>query len=180
MVGVNGAGKTTSAAKLAQPVRSIEDKKVLLAARPTPSERPPSTSSRSGAGGLDLDVIAHQPGSDAGRGSIRRRGGRPLRGATDVVIVDTAGRLHYEVQPHGGDQEDPAGSSRGTTSPPRSQTIVLALDATTGQNGLIAGPGLHRGATGATASFSSKLDSSAKGGIVYRDSVRAEVSPCSS
>ena len=161
MVGVNGAGKTTSAAKLAR-LYLDQDKKVLLAAADTFRAAAIDQLQEWGRR-LDLDVIAHQPGSDAGAVAFDAVEAGVARGA-DVVIVDTAGRLHTKFNLMEEIKKVHRVVSRRV--PERSQTVVLSLDATTGQNGLLQARAFTE-ALECDGVFLAKLDSSAKGGIVF-------------
>ena len=161
MVGVNGAGKTTSAAKLAR-LYLDQDKKVLLAAADTFRAAAIDQLQEWGRR-LDLDVIAHQPGSDAAAVAFDAVEAAFARGA-DVVIVDTAGRLHTKFNLMEEIKKVHRVVSRRV--PEESQTVVLALDATTGQNGLLQARAFTE-ALECDGVFLAKLDSSAKGGIVF-------------
>ena len=167
MIGVNGAGKTTSAAKLAR-LYLDQDKKVLLAAADTFRAAAIDQLQEWGRR-LDLDVIAHQPGSDAGAVAFDAVEAAAARGV-DVVIVDTAGRLHTKFNLMEEVKKVHRVVSRRV--PERSQTIVLALDATTGQNGLIQAPGLHRGAQ-VRRRLSRQAGQLGQGWYRVRDRVRA-------
>ena len=161
LVGVNGAGKTTSAAKLAR-LYLEQDRTVLLAAADTFRAAAIDQLQEWGRR-LDLDVIAHQPGSDAGAVAFDAVEAAAARGA-DVVIVDTAGRLHTKFN-----LMEEVRKVRRVVSrrvPEESQTVVLALDATTGQNGLLQARAFTE-ALECDGVFLAKLDSSAKGGIVF-------------
>ena len=161
MVGVNGAGKTTSAAKLAR-LYLDQDKKVLFAAADTFRAAAIDQLQEWGRR-LDLDVIAHQPGSDAAAVAFDAVEAAFARGA-DVVIVDTAGRLHTKFNLMEEVKKVHRVVSRRV--PEESQTVVLALDATTGQNGLLQARAFTE-ALECDGVFLAKLDSSAKGGIVF-------------
>ena len=161
MVGVNGAGKTTSAAKLAR-LYLDQDKKVLLAAADTFRAAAIDQLQEWGRR-LDLDVIAHQPGSDAAAVAFDAVEAGVARGV-DVVIVDTAGRLHTKFNLMEEIKKVHRVVSRRV--PERSQTVVLSLDATTGQNGLVQARAFTE-ALECDGVFLAKLDSSAKGGIVF-------------
>ena len=161
LVGVNGAGKTTSAAKLAR-LYLDQDKRVLLAAADTFRAAAIDQLQEWGRR-LGVDVIAHQPGSDAGAVAFDAVEAASARGA-DVVIVDTAGRLHTKFN-----LMEEVKKVRRVVSrrvPEESQTVVLALDATTGQNGLLQARAFTE-AVQCDGVFLAKLDSSAKGGIVF-------------
>ena len=159
VAGVNGAGKTTSIAKLARLFKE-DGKHVVLGAADTFRAAAIDQLQVWGQR-LDVDVIAHQPGADPGAVAFDTLQAARSRGA-DVVIIDTAGRLHTkqnlmeEIQKvqrvlsrHGGD----------------SQRVILTLDATTGQNGLFQARAFTE-ALSCDGVFLAKLDGTAKGGIV--------------
>ena len=160
VTGVNGAGKTTSIAKLAHAAKS-EGKSVLLAAADT---------FRAGAieqiqiwgGRLDIDVIAHQAGGDPGAVAYDAIKAAKSRNV-DVLFIDTAGRLQTshnlmaELEKVGRVVEREAGDYE--------QRGILVLDATTGQNGLIQAKSFGA-AVRCDGVVLTKLDSTAKGGIV--------------
>ena len=160
MVGVNGVGKTTSIAKLAHWYKG-EGLSVILGAadtfRAAAIEQLQAWGSR-----LEVDVIAHQPNADPGAVTFDAVQAARARGA-DVVIVDTAGRLHTKLNLMEELKKINRVISRqaGTDS----QRVLLTLDATTGQNGLIQALSFVE-AVKADGVFLAKLDGTAKGGIV--------------
>lgn len=159
VVGVNGAGKTTSIAKLASLFRS-QNKGVVLAAgdtfRAAAIEQLQLWGTRVG-----VDVIANKPGGDPAAVVYDALQSASSRKA-DVVIIDTAGRLHTKFNL----MEELKKIKRvaGKSSPARIET-VLVLDATTGQNGLAQAKSFSE-AVEVTGVFLTKLDGTAKGGIV--------------
>jgi len=159
VVGVNGSGKTTSIAKLAKYHKS-QSRSVLLAAgdtfRAAAIEQLQLWASRIG-----VDVIANKPGGDPGAVVFDALQGASSRGAS-IVIIDTAGRLHTKFNL----MEELKKIKRIVAkSNPGSMETILVLDATTGQNGLA--QAIHFGeAVELTGVFLSKLDGTAKGGIV--------------
>ena len=160
MVGVNGAGKTTSIAKLAQ-IYKEEGKQVLLGAadtfRPAAIEQLQAWGRR-----LEIDVVAHQPGADPGAVAFDTLQAARARGA-DVVIIDTAGRLHTKVNLMEELKKiQRVLSSQGSRD---SQRVLLTLDATTGQNGLFQARSFTE-AIRCDGVFLAKLDGTAKGGVV--------------
>lgn len=161
VVGVNGTGKTTTIAKLAWRFSS-RGARVLLAAgdtfRAAAIEQLTTWASR-----IDVPVVAHAAGADpsavaydAMDAAIARR--------MDVVIVDTAGRLHTRSNL----MEELAKIRRtiGRRLPEATPEVLFVLDATTGQNGLAQARAFHESA-GLTGIALTKLDSSSKGGIVF-------------
>lgn len=160
VVGVNGSGKTTSVAKLAYSLKS-EGKTVLLAAADTFR-----------AGAIDqlkhwgekvgVDVVAHQPGADPGAvvyDALQAARSRQV----DEVIIDTAGRLHTKFNLMEELKKIRRVAAKNDTTAPHE--VILALDATTGQNGLTQSRYFTE-AVGVTGIFLAKLDGTAKGGIV--------------
>jgi fused signal recognition particle receptor len=160
VVGVNGTGKTTSIAKLAHK-HKLEGKKVLLAAADT--FRAAAIEQLQVWGDeLDVDVIAHQPGSDPGAVTFDAIQAALARGA-DVVIIDTAGRLHtkYNLM----EELKKIQRAAGKVISKAPHEVLLVLDATTGQNGLSQARRFTE-AVGVTGIVLAKLDGTAKGGIV--------------
>ena len=160
MIGVNGAGKTTTIGKLSQRLKG-EGKRVLLAAADT--FRAAAADQLSvWADLVQVDVIRHEQGSDPAAVVFDAMNAARARRA-DVVLVDTAGRLHNKQNLMNElnkirrvvDRECPEGSCE----------VLLVLDATTGQNGLIQAKQFGESA-GITGIVLTKLDGTAKGGIV--------------
>jgi fused signal recognition particle receptor len=160
MVGVNGTGKTTTIGKIAWHLRDELGKTVLLAAgdtfRAAAVEQLEAWGDRAGA-----DVIRAAEGSDPGAVAFDAVEAARARGH-DVVIVDTAGRLH--TQEHL--MEELAKVSRVIERqlPGAPHETLLTIDATTGQNGLRQAL-LFREAVDVTGIVLTKLDGTAKGGI---------------
>ena len=161
VVGVNGTGKTTSIAKIAARFAAEGDRVILAAAdtfRAAAIEQ-----LETWAGRLDLPVVAHKAGADPSAVVYDALDAAVARGA-DVVIVDTAGRLHTR---HNLMEE--LTKIRRTIDrrlPGVTPEVLFVLDATTGQNGLAQAKAFHE-ATGLTGIVLTKLDSTAKGGIVF-------------
>jgi fused signal recognition particle receptor len=160
-VGVNGVGKTTTIAKLAYRYRK-RGKTVLLAAadtfRAAAIEQLQIWGERAG-----VPVIAHQPGADPGAVAFDAISAALSRG-TDVVIVDTAGRLHTK---HNLMQElEKIRRVIQRKLPAAPQQVLLVVDATTGQNGL-AQARVFTSAVQVTHLALAKLDGTAKGGIAF-------------
>ncbi|MBI3997762.1 MAG: signal recognition particle-docking protein FtsY [Armatimonadetes bacterium] len=160
ILGANGSGKTTTIAKLAHRLRQ-EDRRVLLAAgdtfRAAAIEQLEIWGGRVGA-----PVIRHQAGADPAAVVFDAAQAAVARGA-DVLIVDTAGRLHTKVNL----MEELKKVNRVVTRalPAAPVERLLVLDATTGQNGLAQAKHFHD-AVGLTGLVLTKLDGTAKGGIV--------------
>ncbi len=160
VVGVNGVGKTTSIAKLAQ-LYTDDGKRVLLGAadtfRAAAIEQLQAWGERVG-----VDVIAHRPDADPGAVAFDTLNAAMARGV-DVVIIDTAGRLHSKVnlmEEVKKIQRVLARQDGGST-----QRVLLTLDATTGQNGLFQARAFTE-ALECYGVFLAKLDGTAKGGVV--------------
>ena len=160
VVGVNGVGKTTSIAKLAHRLKN-EGRKVLLAAgdtfRAAAVEQLEIWSKRIG-----VDIVRHQTGSDPGAVVFDAMDAATARGM-DVIIVDTAGRLHTKQNL----MMELGKISRVIQKriPEGPHEVLLVLDATTGQNA-ISQAKLFREVVGVTGIILAKLDGTAKGGIV--------------
>jgi len=159
VVGVNGTGKTTTVGKLALALAEEGKQSVLVAAdtfRAAATEQLVIWGERVGA-----QVVRHQQGADPAAVAFDGLASARARGA-DVVLVDTAGRLHTKanlmeelrklrrvLEREGGHVSE----------------VLLVLDATTGQNGL-AQAREFTGAVGVTGVVLTKLDGTARGGIV--------------
>ena len=160
VVGVNGVGKTTSIAKLAHYLTE-QGSRVLLAASDTfragAIEQLQTWGER-----LGVDVIAHRAGGDPAAIAYDALEAARARGM-DAVIVDTAGRLHTKQNL----MEEMKKISRvlARLDPAAPHETILALDATTGQNGLAQARSFTE-AMGCTGVFLAKLDGTAKGGTV--------------
>ncbi len=160
LVGVNGTGKTTSAAKLAWDLKK-QGKRVILAAADTFRA---AAIDQLGvwAGRAGVDLVKHQPNSDPSAVVFDAIDAARARGA-DVVIVDTAGRLHNKAHL----MQELGKIARVTQKAlgrPADETL-LVLDATTGQNA-ISQAKEFAGATALTGVILTKMDGTAKGGVV--------------
>lgn len=161
MVGVNGVGKTTTIGKLAH--QFVQNgKKVLLCAgdtfRAAAAEQLGIWAERSGA-----DIVRHEEGSDPAAVVFDALSAAKARG-TDIVIIDTAGRLHNKTN-----LMNELGKIRRIIDrelPEADVETLLVLDATTGQNGLVQAKEFKNTA-GLTGIVLTKLDGTAKGGIVF-------------
>jgi fused signal recognition particle receptor len=161
VVGVNGVGKTTSIAKLAALFKR-DGERVLLAAADTFRAAAIDQLKLWGER-VGVEVIAGRPGSDPGAVVYDAMEAARARRA-DVLIVDTAGRLHTKhnlMQELGKIRKVVQG--RDPTAP---HEVLLVVDATTGQNGLIQARAFAE-AVEVTGTFLAKLDGTAKGGIVF-------------
>jgi fused signal recognition particle receptor len=158
VVGVNGSGKTTSIAKLANGFKN-EGKRVILAAadtfRAAAIDQLKLWSERVG-----VDVVAHQAGGDPGAVVYDALQAAQNRQA-EVVIIDTAGRLHTKFNL----MEELKKIKLVSGKYNMSQEVLLVVDATTGQNGLAQARHFTE-AVGVNGIFLAKLDGTAKGGIV--------------
>jgi fused signal recognition particle receptor len=159
VIGVNGSGKTTSIAKLALKFKN-EGNTVMLAAADT-FRAAAIDQLQIWAQRVGVDIIAHQPGADPGAVVFDAMAAAKSRG-TQVLIIDTAGRLHTKTNL----MEELKKIKRITskTDPSAPHEILLVLDATTGQNGLSQAKNFTE-ATGITGIVLSKLDGTSKGGI---------------
>ena len=160
VVGVNGGGKTTSIGKMAHAYCSEGQSVVLAAAdtfRAAAIEQLEVWGERSGA-----HVVAHQQGSDPGAVAFDALSSAKNRKA-DLVLVDTAGRLHTKYNLMQELQKIKRVVSRFDPSAPHE--VVLVLDAVIGQNAVAQARQFIESA-GVTGIFLAKLDGSAKGGVV--------------
>jgi fused signal recognition particle receptor len=161
IVGVNGSGKTTSAAKLGKRFQD-SGKKIMLAAadtyRAAAVEQLQTWGNR-----LGLRVISGQPGGDPGavtydaiQSAVSRR--------DDIVLVDTAGRLHtrYNLM----EELKKVHRVSGKALPGAPHAVWLVMDATTGQNALQQAEAFKQ-AVEVTGVILAKLDSSARGGMAF-------------
>jgi len=161
VVGVNGVGKTTSIAKLAAAFKR-DGERVLIAAgdtfRAAAIDQLKLWGERTG-----VEVIASQPGADPAA-IVFDAIAAAQRRQTDVVLVDTAGRLHTKFNLMEELAKIRRTAGKFDTSAPHE--VLLVLDATTGQNGLTQAKTFAE-AVGVTSIFLAKLDGTAKGGIVF-------------
>ena len=160
VVGVNGAGKTTSIAKMAYRLKS-ENQQVMLAAGDT-FRAAAIDQLQIWADRVGVELIKHQEGSDPGAVVFDAISAARARKA-DVLIVDTAGRLQNKAN-----LMKEIGKVRRVIErelPEAPQEVLLVLDATTGQNA-ISQAKIFGEATGVTGIILTKLDGTAKGGIV--------------
>ena len=160
MVGVNGAGKTTSIAKLAHHFTQ-EGKKVILGAADTFRAAAAEQLEILGKQ-IGVDVISHEPGGDPGAVAYDSYQASKARGA-DVLIIDTAGRLHTKSNL----MEELRKVHRvlARLDPKAPHQVILTLDATTGHNGLAQAKSFKE-AVDCTGIVLAKLDGTARGGIV--------------
>jgi fused signal recognition particle receptor len=162
LLGVNGAGKTTTAAKLASSLKG-SGKSVLLAAADTFRAAAIEQLERWGER-IGVEVIRQAAGSDPAAvvfDAVKAATARSI----DVLIVDTAGRLHTKTN-----LMDELAKLRRVVErqlPGAPHETLMVLDAPTGQNGFAQAQMFHE-AIGLTGVCLTKLDGTAKGGIVVR------------
>ena len=161
VVGVNGSGKTTTVAKLAQHLRG-QNKRVMLAAADT-FRAAAEDQLKIWAGRVGVPVVSHQPGADPGAVVFDAMESADARGY-DVLLVDTAGRLHNK--PNLMDELAKIRRIISRRVPDGPHETLLVLDATTGQNGVVQAREFLQSA-GVTGLVLAKLDGTAKGGIVF-------------
>jgi len=161
VVGVNGTGKTTTIAKLAYRFKT-RGASVLLSAADT-FRAAAIDQLQIWARRVDVPIVAHAPGADPSAVVYDSLDAAAARRA-DVVIVDTAGRLHTKSNL----MEELAKVRRTIARrlPDAQPEVLFILDATTGQNGLAQARAFHE-STGLTGIALTKLDSTAKGGIAF-------------
>lgn len=161
MVGVNGVGKTTTIGKLAHQLRN-EGKSVLLCAgdtfRAAAAEQLAIWAERSGA-----EIVRHEEGSDPAAVVYDGLCAAKARDS-DVVIIDTAGRLHNKQNLM--NELNKIRRIIDRELPEADVETLMVLDATTGQNGLIQAKQFLE-TSGLTGIVLTKLDGTAKGGIVF-------------
>lgn len=161
MVGVNGVGKTTTIGKLAS-AYTAAGKRVLLCAgdtfRAAAAEQLGVWAERAGA-----DIVRHEEGSDPAAVVFDGISAARARGA-DIVFCDTAGRLHNKQNLM--NELNKIGRIIKRELPEADCEVLLVIDATTGQNGLIQAKQFAQ-AAGITGIVLTKLDGTAKGGIVF-------------
>jgi fused signal recognition particle receptor len=160
VIGVNGVGKTTSIAKIANYLKG-QGKKVILAAADTFRA---AAIDQLGiwADRVGVDMIKHEEGSDPASVVFDAAAAAKARGA-DVLIIDTAGRLHNKKNLM--DELSKINRVVGRELPDAARETLLVLDATTGQNAVIQAKEFSNTAE-ITGLVLTKLDGTAKGGIV--------------
>ena len=161
VVGVNGTGKTTSIGKLAHAYKSQGKKLVLAAAdtfRAAAIDQLKEWGQRAG-----VDVVAHKQGADPGAVVFDAMTAAEKRDA-DVVIIDTAGRLHTKANL----MEELRKVNRiiQRKYPDAPHEVLLVLDAATGQNAMHQAKYFTE-AVGVTGVVLAKLDGTAKGGVIF-------------
>ena len=159
VVGVNGVGKTTSIGKLAYRFRK-EGKKVVLGAadtfRAAAVDQISVWAERAG-----VDIVRQQMGSDPAAVAYDTVKSAVAKGA-DVVLIDTAGRLHNRVDLM--NELTKIRNSVGKALPGAPSEVMLVLDASTGQNAFQQAKEFAR-ATSITSLMLTKMDGSARGGV---------------
>ncbi len=162
VVGVNGSGKTTSIAKLAHRLKNLSNRKVLIAAgdtfRAAAIEQLQTWGQR-----VDVPVIANRPGSDPGAVVYDATAAAKARGF-EILLVDTAGRLqnNYNLMR----ELTKISEVSGNVVAGAPHEVLLVLDGTTGQNAIEQAKRFQE-ASGVTGVIVTKLDSTAKGGMVF-------------
>ncbi|MFQ5397984.1 MAG: signal recognition particle-docking protein FtsY [Anaerolineae bacterium] len=161
VVGVNGSGKTTTIGKLAQRYRENGRKVMLVAGdtfRAAAIEQLKIWSDRAG-----VPVIAGQPGSDPA--AVAYDGIRAARArGYDLLFIDTAGRLHTKFNLMKELEKVHGVCKKSVHAAPHE--VLLVLDAPTGQNALVQARKFKE-SVGVTGVILTKLDSTAKGGMVF-------------
>ncbi len=162
VVGVNGSGKTTSIAKMAHRLQNLSRRKVMIAAgdtfRAAAIEQLQTWGSR-----IDVPVIANRPGSDPGAVVYDATVAAKARGY-EILIIDTAGRLQNNFNLMR--ELTKISEVSGKVVPGAPHEVLLVLDGTTGQNAIEQAKKFQE-ASGVTGVIVTKLDSTAKGGMVF-------------
>ncbi len=172
VAGINGAGKTTSIAKLAWLLKEQMHKKVMVCASDT--FRAAAVDQLTiWAERIGVDIIKHKMGADPGAVAYDACEAAKSRGM-DVLIVDTAGRLH--TQDHLMRELTKIRDVVAKRIPGAPHEALLVLDATTGQNAILQAKNFAQ-AIGVTGIMLAKLDGTAKGGMVMsiRDQLQIPV-----
>ena len=169
MVGVNGVGKTTSIGKIGAKL-TAQGKKVLFAAADT-FRAAAADQLTVWAGRANADIVRHAEGADPSAVIFDAISAAKARGC-DVVICDTAGRLHNKQNLM--NELEKMRRVINRELPDASVETLLVLDATTGQNAISQAEGFNR-VTGLTGLVITKLDGTAKGGIAIHVSSTMQV-----
>jgi fused signal recognition particle receptor len=162
LLGVNGVGKTTTAAKLADRCRSLSGRKPILAAADTFRAAAVDQLKIHGER-LGLRVVAHKQGGDPAA-VVYDALDAALAGGGDLIIADTAGRMHTKAAL----VEELKKIDRVVESKAREAQYIkwLVLDATTGRNALAQAEIFHQAVT-LDGVILTKFDSTARGGVVF-------------
>jgi fused signal recognition particle receptor len=161
VAGINGAGKTTSIAKLAWILKNQLGKKVMVAASDT-FRAAAVDQLTTWAQRIGVEIVKHKQGADPAAVAYDACDAAVSRGI-DVLIVDTAGRLH--TQQHLMAELAKIRNVVGKKLPGAPHEVLLVLDATTGQNAVLQARNFSA-AIAVTGLFLAKLDGTAKGGVV--------------
>jgi len=160
VVGVNGTGKTTTVGKLAR-VLVADGRRVVLGAadtfRAAAADQLETWAARVGA-----EVVSGPEGADPAAVAFDAVD-KGIASGADVVMIDTAGRLHTKV----GLMDELGKVKRVVTKRAAVDEVLLVLDATIGQNGLVQAQ-VFSDVVDITGAVLTKLDGTAKGGIVFR------------
>ena len=159
VIGVNGVGKTTSIGKLAHSLKG-EGKRVLLCAADT-FRAAAADQLEIWANRAECEIVRSKEGADPGAVLFDSLAAAKARGV-DVVLCDTAGRLHNKVNLM--NELSKLRKIIDRETPDAAKETLLVLDATTGQNGLQQAK-VFRETAGLTGIILTKLDGTAKGGI---------------
>ena len=160
-VGVNGVGKTTTIAKIAQ--RLMQAGKVPLLVAADTFRAAAIDQLQVWADRIGVDVICHRAGSDPAAVAFDGMAAAKAR-QVDVVLIDTAGRLHTKSNLM--DELRKITRIIEQACPGAPHEVLLVLDATVGQNALSQARQFHQ-AVGVTGLVLTKLDGTARGGIVF-------------
>ncbi len=162
VVGVNGSGKTTSIAKLAHRLKNLSRRQVMIAAGDTFRAAAIEQLQTWGAR-VDVPVVANRPGSDPGAVVYDATVAAKARGY-EILIIDTAGRLQNNTNLMR--ELTKISEVSGKVVPGAPHEVLLVLDGTTGQNAIEQAKKFQE-ASGVSGVIVTKLDSTAKGGMVF-------------
>jgi fused signal recognition particle receptor len=169
LVGVNGSGKTTTAGKLAS--RFVREGKTVIMAAADTYRAAAIEQLKIWGERASVRVIAHSHGSDSAAVVFDAIGAAKASG-TDIVIVDTAGRLHTKSNLM--DELAKVGRVASRETPGGIQETLLVLDSVTGQNGFMQADVFNKSIP-LSGVVLTKFDNTAKGGIVLSISQRLKL-----
>lgn len=169
IVGINGAGKTTTIGKLAHNYKKANLKVIVGAAdtfRAAANEQLDVWAKRA-----DVEIVQKNKGSDPSSVAYETVQ-KAVKGKYDVVLIDTAGRLHNKT--HLMDELHKIKRVMGKVLPYAPNETLLVLDGTTGQNALIQAQEFSK-VTDLNGLIITKLDGTAKGGVIFQITAKQDI-----